>query len=119
MVDHQDLGGDEDTARRVMIRARSIAPCLAGLAPGSSEGKDAIALLKGVLAELPEPGSRRTRSLSRNGTSITFDALDSAFDVETIASLRSLCGVPAATAHPRGSFPKHRPIGRVWPEEYP
>ena len=110
-----DLGVDEDLGRRILVRARIIAPCLDSLADGSEEKKNAIAILKGVIAELPEPGSRRAKSLSRNGTSISYAEIQSAFDADAVESLRSLCG-QGSTAAPVGSFPTDRPLARIWPE---
>lgn len=112
----EDIGGDESTARRVLVLARSIAPCIDSFAEDSEAKKDAVAVLQGVLAELPAPGSRRTKSLSRNGTSMSFEAIQEAFDADSRNALRSLCGMGATGALPRGHFPKDRPLRRVWPE---
>ncbi|WP_417555596.1 hypothetical protein [Microbacterium sp.] len=113
-----DLGGDENTARRVLVLARSIAPCIDSL---DSEGTaNAVAILKGVLDELPAAGSRRTRSLSRNGTSMTFADITSAFDDDARQALQSLCGA-TSTAHgdiPAGHFPTERPVSALWSETY-
>lgn len=111
-----DIGGDEDTARRLLVLARSIAPCIDSFPDGSEEQKDAVAILKGVLAEQPAAGSRRTRSLSRNGTSMSFTDVDSAFDADSRQALRSLCGSVTSGGMPKGSFPKARPFANVWPE---
>ncbi|MEN0021993.1 MAG: hypothetical protein AAGC61_01840 [Microbacterium sp.] len=113
-----DIGGDENTARRVLVLARSIAPCIDSFPDESEQKLDAIAVLKGVLAELPAPGARRTRSLSRNGTAMSFADLDSAFDSDARTSLRALCSASAdpAPGIPLGSFPNDRPFARVWPE---
>ena len=111
-----DLGGDEDTARRLLVLARSIAPCIDSFADNSETKKDAVAILKGVLVEQPAAGSRRTRSLSRNGTSMTFADVESAFDADSRQALRSLCGAAASGGQPVGSFPKARPFANVWPE---
>lgn len=115
-ISHSDITSDEDLGRRVLVRASIIAPCLGGLDPESEPGKNAIAVLKGVIAELPAVGSRRTRGVSRNGTSMTFAAIDAAFDDDARLSLRALCGQTAPTGLPRGSFPKARPLGRIWRE---
>ncbi|WP_105567132.1 hypothetical protein [Microbacterium halophytorum] len=112
------IGTDEDAARRVLVRARSFAPCLDSLA--DERQKDAIAILKGVYAELPDPGARRARSLSRNGTAITFDDLESAFSDDDIRSLRSLCTAAAdtvAAGMPSGAFPIDGIAVGVWPGE--
>lgn len=115
-ITHADISTDENLGRRVLVRARIIAPCLDSLEANTEAGKNAIAVLKGVVAEIPAAGSRRTRSLSRNGTSMSFDVIDAAFDEDSRASLRSLCGLTDGEALPRGSFPKDRPVGRLWPE---
>ncbi|MEA1264162.1 hypothetical protein MicroSTF_14055 [Microbacterium sp. STF-2] len=113
-----DLGGDENTARRVLVQARDIAPCIDSFPEDSEEKKDAIAVLKGVLDELPAAGSRRTRAMSRNGSSITLADIKSAFDEDARSSLRALCAASrdAAPGAPLGSFPTDRPFARVWPE---
>lgn len=113
-----DLGGDENTARRVLVLARDIAPCIDSFADDSEQKKDAIAILLGVVAELPSPGSRRTRAMSRNGSSVSLAEIKSAFDDDARSSLRALCSDsrdPAPGA-PLGSFPTDRPFARVWPE---
>lgn len=115
-ITHSDISTDETLGRRVLVRARIIAPCLDSIDKNSEEGKDAIAVLKGVVAEIPAAGSRRTKSLSRNGTSMSFDVIDAAFDADSRASLRALCGLSDGGALPRGSFPLQSPIGHVWPE---
>lgn len=120
-ITHDDLGGDEDTARRVLVRARAIAPCISSFVKDSEEWKDALAILRGVIAELPDSGQARMKSLSRNGTSITLDtAIRSAFDGDATTNLRSLCDAQAASVPsgslPVGSFPKARAFERVWPE---
>lgn len=112
----EDLGGDENLARRILVRARAIAPCIDSFAEGSEQKKNAIAILKGVMAEVPAPGSKRTRSLSRNGTSMTFDTVGSAFDGDARADLRALCGAATASGHSVGSFPEGRTVERIWPE---
>lgn len=116
MIIPADIGGDEDTARRILVRARSIAPCINSFADDSEEKKDAVAILKGVLAELPAAGSKRTKSMSRNGTSLSFSEIASAFDADSIAELRSLCDAAPPAGLPVGSFPKGNVLGGVWPE---
>lgn len=112
-----DLGVDEDLGRRIMVSARRIAPCLDTLVAPARD--DAIAVLKGVIAELPEAGAWRAKSMSRNGTSITFADIESAFTSEARANLRSLCG-PLDEGLALGSFPDDTALARLWPEEsYP
>lgn len=113
-----DLGGDENTARRVLVLARSIAPCLDSISDDERKA-DAIAILKGVLDELPEAGSKRMRSVSRNGTSMAFSAIESAFDEDARRALRSLCesqSHASSVGLPVGSFPALLGTARVWPE---
>ncbi|HWU30198.1 MAG TPA: hypothetical protein VN041_14035 [Microbacterium sp.] len=113
-----ELGGDENTARRILVLARSIAPCIDSLEDEAK--KDAIAILKGLLDEVPAAGSRRTRSLSRNGTSMTFADITTVFDDDARQALQSLCGVTSTAGGgvPAGSFPTERPASVLWPETY-
>lgn len=113
----EDIGGDESVARRILVRARGIAPCIDTFEKDSEPWKDAIAILEGVIGELPAPGEARLRSMSRNGTSVTLEQIRSAFDVlDAEASLRSLCGATGTSGHSAGSFPVERAFERVWPE---
>lgn len=118
-ITHADLGiRDEDLARRVLARARTIAPCIDNFPEDSEERKDAIAILKGVIAELPAAGEARIRSVGRNGTNITLADIASAFDGDASISLRSLCGeVTTSGAEPLGSFPEDSLFERLWPSE--
>lgn len=115
MLTPNDLGGDEDTARRVLVSARDIAPCIDSFEQGSEEFKNALAILKGVLAEIPKPGSRRTRSMSRNGTSISYDATDF-FTKSDVRMLRALCPRADDAGHSSGSFPAKSVASEMWPE---
>ena len=119
MITTDDLPGVEpQTVRRLLAVARSFAPCLQNL-----EGEDretAIAILEGVAAELPAPGSSRIRSMSRNGTSTSFADVRSAFTMDDRTALRTLCGAAtslAASASPAGSFPASGIITDQWPEK--
>ena len=115
MILAEDLTGvDHNVALRVLVEARVIAPGLDSLAGEDHEA--AIAILVGVAAEVPAPGSRRVRSRSRNGSSVGLDPYRSAFSGADIASLRALCGDTTATGAPVGSFPVGGAVGRVWPE---
>lgn len=115
-ITHNDLGVDEDLGRRILVRARIIAPCIDTFDPESEDGKNAIAILKGVIGELPSSGEGRVKSMSRNGTAISFERIASAFEGDPTASLRSLCAAQPRRGLPLGSFPKARPIDRTWPE---
>ena len=108
---------DEDLGRRILARARVIAPCLDTLEDDAR--LDAIAILKGVVAEMPAAGQGRTKSLARNGTAITFADIQSAFDADSRASLRALCAAASsATAAPQpiGAFPIAHVSKGIWPD---
>ena len=116
MLEPSNLPGVSASDARVLIaEARSIAPCLDRL-----EGEDrliAIAILTRASAELPEAGSRRLRSQSRNGASVTLDGFTSAFSAGDRAALRALCGsATARAAAPVGEFPAAGLIEQNWPE---
>lgn len=116
MLTATELGvSDEDLARRVLVRARTIAPCLDSL---EGEAKlNAIAILKGVISEIPAAGTRRVKSKARNGTSITYESFGAAFGAEEISNLRSLCGATTGLGLPVGSFPAAGVFAGIWPEE--
>jgi hypothetical protein len=112
-------GADDDLVRRLLIRARIVAPCIATIAEGSEERKDALAILRGVAARAVVIGSGVVASQGRNGSSISFRDVRSAFTEDDIAGLRMLCGdaAPTPRALPRGSFPKPHPVAeQYWPE---
>ena len=118
MITPGDLPGmDDDAARRLIAAARSIAPCIDTLE--GDPRTTAVAILKGVAAEIPVPGTGRVRSQSRNGTSITWADYGSAFGKDDRAALRSLCSVAgtAAAGAPVGSFPRSTITHRIWPPE--
>lgn len=102
----------------MLVRARSIAPCLDGFPDDSEDQKNAIAILRAVLEEIPKPGAGRIRSKSRNGTSLSYADPGSWFSADDEAALRSLCGA-ASGRGPIGSFPEGRAFAHVWPEEPP
>jgi len=105
----------EDVARRIIVAARSIAPCIDSFPADSEQRKDAIAILHGVAAEVPAPGSRRVRSQRLGAASVDYWNADT-WHAEDRSSLRSLCSTDAPSGMPRGSFPEARPIDRLWPE---
>jgi hypothetical protein len=105
-----------ETALRILGYAWNVAP-LDQIVDGDDKAT-AIAILKAAAAELPAAGERRTRSLSRNGTSMSFDAVTGPFSTDDWATLRRLAGVSGASGLPVGSFPVGGEIGRVWPERY-
>lgn len=115
VITHSDVSSDEELGRRVLAYARTIAPCLGSLDPDTEQGKDAIALLKGVAKAVPDGDMSRVRSMSRNGTSMSFDVA-SAFSTDDRAALRHLCAGSGAGVGPIGSFPKGGHVSKVWPE---
>lgn len=115
-ITHQELEVEENLARRILVRARIIAPCIDSFPDGSEEKKNAIAILKGVIAELPAAGSRRVRSRGRNGTSVTYADIDSAFTADDRSALASLCAAAISTGVSVGSFPTESIFAKVWPE---
>lgn len=114
-ITHNLLGDDEDLARRVLVRARFIAPCIDSFADDSEEQKNVLAILRAVIAEIPAPGSGRIRSKSRNGTSVSYADAGSWFSADDVSALRSLCGATVGGL-PVGDFPADRPISAIWPE---
>jgi hypothetical protein len=111
-----EISDDENLARRILVRARSIAPGLNDIPDDDDRRLDVIAILKGVVGEVPRPGERRVRARSRNGTSISYNDLSGAFSDDDMASLRSLVGA-APAGLPIGSFPPPRAFTNVWPED--
>lgn len=115
-ITKEDLGvSDDDLRRRIMVTARRIAPCIDTFLDDSEDKANAVAILKGVVAELPEAGSRRVRSLGRNGTTMSFD-VEAAFTSDIRADLESLCAA-APLGLPEGSFPVDTLFERLWPGE--
>lgn len=109
-------GSDENGRRRLIAIARSIAPGIDALTGKAKQ--EAIAILASAAAELPAAGSRRTKAMSRNGSSVTYADAGSAFTDEDRDALRALCATGVVDAGPRGSFPTDRPLSRLWPETY-
>lgn len=114
------LGADEKLARRILIRARTIAPCLRTAGEGGELQADVLAILSGVYERAEAMGPGVVASQSRNGTSRAYRDIRSAFWDEDISNLRALCSEAGDTttghALPRGSFPKDRPLSRIFPE---
>jgi len=120
MITPSDLGGDADAARRVIVYARTIAPCLDSLEDGVGEAdpkprSDAIAILKGVASDVRQRGVKKQHSGS-SGVEYVVDG--SSFSAEDRASLRSLCGAVTTGGLPVGSFPlPSRVVTRLFLEE--
>lgn len=119
-VSPEDLGTDTDLARRILIRARTVAPWLRTAGEGGELQADVLAILKGVYKRAADIGTGVIASQGRNGTSRSYRDIRSAFWQEDIDNLRSL-GPDADTprrAMPAGSFPTDRPLSRLFPESY-
>lgn len=111
-----EVGSDENTARRILVLAADIAPCLHNLVDEAR--KNAIAILVTVYAETKARGARNVRSQGVASARVDYDVAGS-FRDEDKTALRALCGATMTTSgHPVGHFPKGRPISRLWPEEY-
>lgn len=124
MIEPTDLTGVEETlARRILVHARTIAPCLDSLIDGE-EGEpkpksDAIAILLGVAREVPAVGSRRVKSQRIGPAQVEYFDVPSAFSDDDRNSLRSLCSVASSGGLPIGSFPRPaRVVDAMWPECY-
>lgn len=117
-VQAQDLGPDTDLARRVLLRARRLAPCLADAVADEEKQAEVLAVLKGVYKRAVDIGTGVIASQGRNGTSRSYRDVRSAFTAEDVSDLRFLCsGADApAGAMPVGSFPTERPLSKLWPE---
>lgn len=117
MIEPDDLGVDEQLARRVISTARSFAPCLDTLTGTARE--DAVAILSGVAAEAEARGVRSVASQSVGTAKVTYGSATSWFTDDDRDGLRALCqSVAAGAGHPVGSFPA--PSGalrKAWPEE--
>ena len=109
---------DEDSARRILIRAREVAPCLPTVAADSEIQKDALAILRGVGQRAQAIANAGVvASQGRNGTTISYRDIKSAFSDEDISGLRFLCGdIGGGRVLPQGSFPTARPLANLWPE---
>ena len=117
MITPDELGVDEDVARRILVAARSIAPCIDSFEDESEQKKNALAILRGVAAEAPAAGSRRVKDQSIGSARVAYWDAET-WSAQDRAGLRSLCTASAPTGLPRGSFPLERPVSRLWPETY-
>ena len=122
MIKPTDIGGDEDLARRVILHARTIAPCIDTLEDVADDDapkpkSDAIAILKAAAAVGAARGSHLVKSQRLNAAAVEYSDVSSWFSAEDRAALRHLCGASSA-GHPIGDFPAPaRAISRIWPEE--
>lgn len=109
-----DLPGvDEDLARRIIAVARSIAPCLGDLV--DEPKSDALAILKGVIAEATSRGSLHVLSERAGTVGVSYSTVRSWFQPDDRTALHALCG---GTLHegPIGEFPEKRFVADMWPE---
>lgn len=118
MITHNEVGGDEDLAREVLIIGRDIAPCLDSFPDDSDQKKNALAILKRVYKTLEDRGSMFVKAQRIGSASVDYADLTSAFDGQPRRALRALCSAASGVGLPRASFPTDRPISRIWPERY-
>ena len=110
-----EVHSDPDVGLVVLAYAATVAPNLDGLVDPARAR--AVAILRRVAAGLPEPGMARVLQQSRNGTSVSFRDIGSAFSSDDRAALRALAGGPASSpAAPVGSFPASGVVAALWPE---
>lgn len=116
MLTPEDLTGvDEALARRVLVVARSIAPCIDTLT--GEEQLDALAILRGVLAEADARGSLHILSERAGTVGVSYSTVRSWFQPDDRAALVALCG-GAAHEGPVGSFPNpSTALAAVFPED--
>ncbi len=114
----EHLGVDPDLARRILVLARIIAPCVETLPDDSPLREDAIAVLRGVAAEAAALPPRSLASTGVGPMRETYRDIGSCFTEDDKASLRSLCGLTSSPGLPMGSFPDPGLVSRLWPETY-
>lgn len=120
MITPEDLGGDVELARRVIIYARSLAPCLHELIDDGKQ--DAISILKGAsasLAGIVKVRSSAVKSRSAGDWTLSYfsdSELGSVFTGDDRSALRALCPVVAGSGlGPIGSFPEpSRATRNLW-----
>ncbi|WP_417510576.1 hypothetical protein [Microbacterium sp.] len=118
MITHDQIGTDEDLAREVLIVGLDIAPCIASFLDESEDTKNALAVLKRVYKDIAARGSRFVKGQRIGSASVDYTDVASAFDGQPRRALRALCSPAPAAGHSAGSFPRDRPIARLWPERY-
>ena len=115
VTDIQSDHVSQDDALRVLTYARTIAPTLDAL---EGDGRlAALAILRGVAAEVVTRGSRMVESQTIGPARVKYTSVSSAFTADDRAALRALCAQPFA-GMPAGSFPRGSAVGNVWPEVY-
>lgn len=125
MIEPSDITGvDADLARRILVTARSIAPCLDTLEDEEGEGtpklrSDAISIIKGVAAAGGSRGSHLVKKQNVGPAGVEYNA-GSWWSDDDRAALRSLCAIAtdATGGHPIGEFPAtSRVVSRMFPED--
>ncbi|QUY60893.1 hypothetical protein [Gulosibacter molinativorax] len=110
-----EIGEDDDLAREILVIGRVIAPCISSL---EGEGRaDALAILKRVYKDTRTRGQRFVKSQSIGPARVDYTDVQSMFDGAPTMALRALCGGSSVGGLSKGSFPKDRPVGKIWPEE--
>lgn len=116
MITAEDLTGvDELTAHRILAVAHSIAPGLDSL-EGEPKNR-AIAVLRGVAADVLPRGSRRVKSQRIGPASVEYFDAASWFTDDDRAALRGLCQSAPSGGMPIGQFPRPGILKNLWPEE--
>ncbi|MEO5919929.1 MAG: hypothetical protein ABIQ01_02185 [Pseudolysinimonas sp.] len=121
MIKPDDLTGvAEDLARRILVTARSIAPCLDSLEDEAGEDtpklkSDAIAILKGIAKS---GGRSHLLKSQRVGPAAVEYNAGSWWADDDRAALRSLCALASTGGLPIGEFPAtSKALTRMWPED--
>lgn len=117
IIEASEISDNYETGLVVLAYVATVVPNL-DLPAGDVRREQAVAILRGVAAELPAAGSRRVSQQSRNGTSVSFRDVGDVFTANDRSALRALCGLPSSTAPaaPVGSFPAPGLVAAIWPE---
>ena len=113
-----DLDGDVSIAKQVLAYARTLAPCIDSLERNSPQWDDVVAILIGARRTLESRPTGAVRKQTAGAWSkewFSRDELGSAFGVDDLRVLRSLCEEGIAARGPIGSFPPPRDLGRLFP----
>lgn len=104
VIGPEDIGGDDDLARRVLTYARTIAPI--DTIVDYEAKKDVIAILRAIAGEVEARGSRHVLTERAGMEIVTYSPAQSWFSDDDRGALRTLCGVnPGSVRTPVGHFP--------------